>query len=123
MTDKHTILYVDDEFTNLLLFEEIFNEWFNVIVVDSGPGALQILENMPEIKVVISDMKMPLMNGIEFISIAKGKYPEKVFYILTGFDINKEISEAIISGIILRYFQKPLQVDEIYYSLSKSMQE
>lgn len=121
MAKKQKVLYVDDEFTNLLLFEEIFREWFEIIIVESGFKALEILEQKPEIKAVVSDMKMPNMNGIEFISKAKTIFPDKVYFILTGFDINQEISEAIHNGLIIKYFQKPLHVDEIYKSIFKSI--
>jgi two-component system, response regulator, stage 0 sporulation protein F len=121
MGKKQTVLYIDDEFTNLLLFEEIFREWFEIIIVESGHKALKILEQKPEIKAIVCDMKMPIMNGIEFISKAKTMFPDKVYFILTGFDINQEISEAIHKGLIFKYFQKPLHVDEIYKSINKSI--
>jgi len=56
---------------------------------------------------------MPGMNGVEFIRIAKKEYPEIVFYILTGFDITKEISEALNDNVIRQYFRKPINVKEI----------
>ncbi len=64
-------------------------------------------------------MKMPNMNGIEFIINAKQKYPKMSFFIFTGFEINDEIQEALDSKLILRYFRKPFNMDEIYNALSK----
>jgi YesN/AraC family two-component response regulator len=59
-------------------------------------------------------MKMPGMNGIEFIKKAKAKYPDKKFYILTGFEITEQIKEALDKGIILEYFCKPFEIEKMH---------
>jgi two-component system, response regulator, stage 0 sporulation protein F len=117
MEEKKSILYVDDESMNLLLFKEIFSEWFNVITAESGFSGIEKLKQNSGIKSVISDMKMPLMNGLEFISNARTNFPDKEYFILTGFDIDQRISEALNQKLILKYFQKPLNVDDILQSL------
>ena len=126
MNDKMTLLYIDDELINVELFELNFNKKFNVITGLSGLDGLNILESNPEISLVISDLKMPLMSGLEFIRIAKKKYPNTTFFIITGFDITEEIAKAIDEKIIHKYFQKPVKVKEIEntienLSLSKSI--
>ena len=108
-----TILYVDDEPFNLKFFEINFRKKYNVILAESGDDGLEKLKLHPEIKVVISDMKMPGMNGVEFIKKAKNNYPNISYYILTGFDINDEISEALKSKLINKYFRKPFDMVEI----------
>ena len=79
MSEKITILYVDDEELNLELFKINFNKEYNVITAESGKKGLEMLFAFPEIKIVISDMRMPGMSGIEFISIAKREYPGILF--------------------------------------------
>ncbi len=67
-----TILYVDDEQTNLVLFEYSFKDLYNVITANSGEeGLLKLKDYKDDIIVVISDMRMPKMNGIEFIIEAR----------------------------------------------------
>ncbi|MFN8259176.1 MAG: response regulator [Bacteroidales bacterium] len=110
---KIKILYVDDEPINLKLFEINFARDFEIFVAEDGISGLGILEKEPDIKVIISDMKMPGMNGIEFITKAKEKYPAKKYYILTGFEITKEIQNALECGMILKYFRKPFNIKEI----------
>ena len=67
-----TILYVDDEDVNLFLFEKTFESYYTVITAKSGDeGLKKIEEHQKDIAVVISDMRMPGMNGIEFIEIAR----------------------------------------------------
>ena len=119
MSEKVKILYVDDEFINLQLFEINFRKKYQVITALDGLKGLEILEANPEIRIVVSDMRMPKMNGIEFIKQAKQRYPDKRFFILTGFEITEEIQSALNSGLILRYFQKPFNIDEIDCALTK----
>jgi len=113
MTNKATLLYVDDEQMNLMLFEFNFRKKFNIITADSGVKGLELLNLNPQISVVISDMKMPFMNGIEFIKKAKIEYPHINFYILTGFDITEEIADALNEKLIIKYFRKPFDLQEI----------
>jgi len=107
------VLYVDDEPLNLMLFKANFKNKFNVITAESGHQGLDILRSNPNTAVVISDMKMPGINGIEFIRLAKKDFPDISFYILTGFDITDEISQALNEGLIHRYFRKPFDIKEI----------
>ena len=71
MDKKHVILYVDDEPTNLLLFKIHFQKKYTVLTGNSGSDGLALLHSNPEVVVVVSDMKMPGMNGIEIIKAAK----------------------------------------------------
>jgi two-component system, response regulator, stage 0 sporulation protein F len=113
MSSNRKILYVDDESFNLLLFELNFRDKYTVLLANNGVEGLAILDNNSDINVVISDMRMPGMSGIEFIRKAREKYPDKKFYILTGFEMTIEIQDALKNGIILKYFSKPFNVNEI----------
>ena len=119
MSEKTKILYVDDESINLQLFEINFRKKYQVVTALDGIKGLEILEANPEILIVVSDMRMPKMNGIEFIKRAKEKYPDKRFFILTGFEITEEIQSALQSGLILRYFKKPFNIKEIDLALAE----
>lgn len=116
-----TILYVDDEPTNLMLFELIFRKSFNVVLAESGYQGLEILQKKPDIKITISDMKMPGMNGIQFIEKAKQQFPDIVFYILTGYEITPEIRDSMQKGLIERFFQKPFNMQEISNSICEKL--
>lgn len=113
MTSKAKILYIDDEEINLSLFKYNFIDKYDVITDCCGMNGLIQLDNNPDIKVVISDMKMPKMNGLEFISEAQKKNNDKSYFILTGFDITEEIMHALDSKLIVKYFKKPFNLDEI----------
>lgn len=115
--EKTKILYVDDEKINLMLFKVNFENTYEVFKASDGFSGLEVLEKNNDIDLIISDMKMPKMNGIEFVKKAKSKFPDKHFFILTGFDITDEIKEAIASGIVLKYFSKPMNINEIKAAL------
>lgn len=121
MEELPSILYVDDEPTNLLLFKINFKKKFDVITALSGEEGLEILAQNPQVKVVISDMKMPGMNGIEFITLAKQEYPNIIFYILTGYDITPEIAQALKNKLINQYFSKPFNLPEIEKSINTAL--
>jgi len=123
MQEKLKILYVDDEQINLKLFIMNMSKKYNVITAENGPEGLEALANHPGIEVVVSDMKMPKMTGLEFIKQAKEKYPEINFFILTGFEITDEIENALKSGIILKYFRKPFSIAEIDSSIKNALQK
>jgi two-component system response regulator (stage 0 sporulation protein F) len=113
MDTKPKILYVDDEEINLQLFDINFSQKYNVCTAYNAIKGLACLAADSDIQIIISDMKMPEMNGIEFIKKAKEHYPSKKYYILTGFEITNEIQEAINKGLILKYFRKPYNAKEI----------
>ena len=119
MNEKIKILYIDDEKTNLELFEYNFSDKYEVITECCGSKGLECLQKYPDIKIVISDMKMPNMSGLEFIAIATKIYTDKKYYILTGYDITEEIKAALESNLILGYFRKPFNIDEIENVISK----
>ena len=113
MKSPITILYVDDEPINLMLFDVCFKKKYKVITAESGFVGLEKLEQNSDISFVFSDMKMPGMNGIEFITLAKQKFPKLSFYILTGFGLTEEIIKAMDDGLVLKCFFKPFDIEEI----------
>lgn len=119
MENKITLLYVDDEVLNLTLFKHNFKKEYNVLTAESGEEGLNILKEDNEISVVISDMKMPGMNGVEFIRTAKNMFPKISYFILTGFDITEEIADALNDKIIEKYFRKPFSKTEIKNALNE----
>ena len=117
MSEKITILYVDDEASNLLLFSVNFRKKFNVLTAKSGRHGLDVLKDNPSTRVVISDMRMPEMNGLEFIRIARDEFPSVSFFLLTGYDLTEEIAEALKEGLIHKFFRKPIETREVEESI------
>ncbi len=113
MSRRNRILYVDDEELNLELFSIIFQDDYDIITASSASGGLRHLSEKHDIELVISDMKMPGMSGIEFIAQARQQYRNIHYFILTGFEITDEISNALDSNLIDRYLTKPIDENEI----------
>ncbi len=118
---RKTILYVDDESINLLLFQAILGKKYNIITAESGDEGLRLLNAYPETIGVISDMRMPGMNGLEFIRLAKTNYPDIFYFILTGYDITAAISNALEENLIQKYFRKPLNNAEIEKAIEEAI--
>lgn len=120
--EQKTILYVDDEPINTKLLAMSLRKNFKVLTAFSGAEGLALLNN-PEnkIEIVISDMKMPEMNGIEFIRAAKQQHPDLSYYILSGYDLSGEIQHALDDNTILKYFKKPFDKEEIITSLEYNL--
>jgi DNA-binding NtrC family response regulator len=123
MNGKATILYVDDEEINVMLFELSFEDSFTVITANSGQEGLKKIISRSDIKAVISDMRMPMMNGVEFISKVKQEYPEIPCFILTGYDVIEEISNALRNGLLVKYFRKPFEQHLIEDAVSEAIKK
>ena len=115
------ILNVDDEPINRMLFQSVFKSKYKVLTAESGSSGLEVLQENGNIDVVISDMKMPGMNGIEFINKARKLFPEKYYFILTGFDITPEIQKSLDTGLVCKCFRKPLNTKEIEDSIKEKI--
>ncbi len=110
---KFTILVVDDEPDNLDLLYRIFHREFKVLKAESGPAALEILDRQGEVAVIISDQRMPLMSGTEFLGLTATQYPDTIRIILTGYTDVGDLVEAINSGKVFKYVTKPWDDDEL----------
>ena len=113
------VLVIDDEQINLELFALVFKKKFNIVTAQSGYEGLEKLDSNRNISIVISDMKMPEMNGIEFIKNAKSKFENLKCFILTGFEITEEIANALNEKLINKYFKKPFNSKEIEKTINQ----
>ena len=119
MNKKPKILYVDDEKMNTVVFQLTFSKCFEVLVADSGMEGIEIFQNEPDIKFVISDMKMPVMNGLEFIRKIKSVSKNIPCTILSGYQHSPEIISALDSGEIVDYIMKPFNKTAIKHLINK----
>lgn len=122
MTTKHKVLYVDDEAFNLELLQLTFDRELEVLTAASASEGLSIIEDHPEIHVVISDLKMPDMNGLEFIKKIKHRHPGKVCMLLTGFMESDVMMEAFNKELIFRYLMKPWKRDELLGTIREALE-
>jgi response regulator RpfG family c-di-GMP phosphodiesterase len=103
------ILFVDDEVLALAGYERILHREFSVSTATGGPQGLATIEANGPFAVVISDMRMPGMDGAEFLAEVRQNAPDTVRMLLTGHaDLNAAI-HAVNEGKIFRYLTKPCE--------------
>lgn len=108
-----TLLCVDDEPNILSSLRRLFRtKGFRVLVAESGKAGLAILETEP-VDLVISDMRMPEMDGAQFLEHVRVQWPDTVRLLLTGYSDISSIIEAINRGEIYRYITKPWDDNDI----------
>jgi response regulator RpfG family c-di-GMP phosphodiesterase len=115
------ILYVDDEAINLELLQLTFMNEFEVITAESAEEGLRLLAQNPDIHVIISDLKMPVMNGLDFIKEIKQQYQDKVCMLLTGFLESDVLLEGFNKELIFRYIMKPWKRDELELAIREAL--
>jgi len=100
------VLYVDDERTNRVVFEAALGDEFLVRVAPDGHAALAVLAAEP-VAVLVTDIRMPGMDGLELLRRAKEAVPDVVRIIVTGYSDIEPILAAINEGLVARYIVKP----------------
>ncbi|NJN07047.1 MAG: response regulator [Richelia sp. RM2_1_2] len=110
---KPKILVVDDEPDNLDLLYRTFYREYKVLRASSGPDALELLAKEGDISVIISDQRMPMMSGTEFLSLTATQYPDIIRIILTGYTDVEDLVEAINAGKVFKYVTKPWEAEEL----------
>ena len=111
--NKPKILVVDDELDNLDLLYRTFHREYTVLRAASGPEALSLLAQEGDVAVIISDQRMPMMSGTEFLSLTATQYPDIIRIILTGYTDVDDLVEAINTGKVFKYVTKPWEAEEL----------
>ncbi|MFY0686826.1 MAG: response regulator [Cyclobacteriaceae bacterium] len=118
---KYSVLYVDDEETNLRVFKSNFRRFYNIYTAASPLEAMDLL-NEEEIEMIITDQRMPEMTGTEFLEKILPDHPESIKIILTGFTDIEAIKDGINRCGIYKYITKPWNFDEMKAVLDKGLE-
>lgn len=122
MTDQIRILCVDDERNVLRALERIFlDEEYEILTAASGEEGLQLLDESQEVQVVISDFRMPGMNGVEFLKEVFKSHPETIRIVLSGYADTAAVVAAINEGKIYKFIPKPWNDDELRMTVAKAL--
>jgi len=108
---KHRVLFVDDEPEVLKGFERQFRGRFDLETASSGEGGLEIIRRKGPFAVVMSDYKMPAMDGVEFLAKVKEISPDSVRMILTGHADLEVAIKSVNEGQVFRFLTKPCPPD------------
>ncbi len=109
---KPTLLFIDDEERILRSLRMLFFAHYNVKMTTDPQEAIRILRE-EKVHVIISDQRMPLMQGSELLRIARETSPATMRILLTGYsDLNASIA-SVNEGEVFRYLLKPWLGDEV----------
>jgi response regulator RpfG family c-di-GMP phosphodiesterase len=117
---EHTVLFVDDEVNILRAVQRLLrHEPCRVLTASRGSEALGLLAN-DAAQVVVSDQRMPEMNGVELLSVIRERHPDAVRMMLTGYTEMNVAVEAINRGEIYRLITKPWNDEELKATLRQA---
>jgi len=115
------ILYVDDEVHNLTAFQATFRRSFNIHVAESAKEALAILQK-EEIHIIITDQRMPVMTGVEFLASILVDFPDPIRFLLTGYSDLNAVIDAINVGQVYLYATKPWMEEELKNNIIRAFE-
>lgn len=110
---KPEILVVDDEENVLRALKRILADDYIVHLAQSGKEALQVMQANSGITLILSDQRMPVMSGTEFLNQSISIKPDAIRIILTGYTDVKDLIESINSGRVFQYLTKPFEPDDL----------
>ena len=119
MSDK--VLFIDDEPILLQGYQRLLRKDFKVSTAVGGAAALLLIQHEGPFGVVISDMRMPEMDGIEFLLRARKIAPDTVRIMLTGGSDLEVAIHAVNEGNIFRFLSKPANKDTLVKTLTDSL--
>jgi CheY-like chemotaxis protein len=117
---RRKILVIDDSTTQCKVLKKLFESYgYSVVALDSPEEALYLLE-WKDFDAIITDLRMPWMNGAEFCRRSRNTRPETLIYALSGyiheFD-RAELLEAGFDGI----FSKPIRIDVLKDAIEEDL--
>lgn len=119
----YRILFVDDEPNVLKTMKRIFRrENYDLITAESGKQALELLKDS-DVQVVVSDYKMPGMNGADLLREVKSRYPQTIRIMLTGHADVDSIMGAVNEGAVYKFITKPWNDEDLRLTISLALEQ
>ena len=118
------ILCVDDEHNVLRSLERIFlDDDYEIVTAGSGTEGLEIMSETGDcFQVVVSDYRMPGMNGVEFLKAVYERWPDTVRIVLSGYADAGAIVAAINEGHIYKFIPKPWNDEELRVTIQNCLE-
>lgn len=119
---KHKLLLIDDEVENLNLLRRTFIRDYKVFTATDARDAITILEENPDISLVISDQRMASMTGTEFFKHIVNLYPDLIKILLTAYTDIEALVDAINEGKVYKYVTKPWDPEEFKLTVKRAIE-
>lgn len=121
MTEK--ILFVDDEINVLDAYKRQFRKQFHFDVAEGALKGLDAVNTMGPYAVIVSDMRMPEMDGIQFLAEVKERTPDSVRIMLTGNSDMQTAIDAVNQGNVFRFLTKPCEPELFANTLNAGIEQ
>ena len=110
--EKRTVLFVDDDPIVLRsIARGLLDEPYNICFAKSGEEALEILSQQ-EVHILVTDIRMPEMDGTELLKIVTKEYPHIVKMVLSGYSNTTDLTKAIHQEGVYKFIPKPWDLEE-----------
>ena len=116
MADRRKIIYVDDDDINVKLFEINFRDKYDTFTCLYPVEALDIIKQ-ENIEVIITDYKMPVMNGMELIEKVKESQPKSSCIILSGYLESEVVTDK---KKVFKYVMKPYKLNDMVANIDNA---
>lgn len=117
------ILFVDDEANVLSALKRQFRKQYAVSTAEGGAEALKMISQEGPFSVIVSDMQMPEMNGIQFLQVAQQMAPESVRLMLTGNADQQTAVDAVNKGCVFSFYTKPCTPEVMSQAIEKAVDQ
>lgn len=115
------ILCVDDEPHMLEGMARHLRRHFDVTLATGGEEGLDLIERAGPFAVVLSDQRMPVMDGVSFLSRVRETAPDTVRILLTGYADSTAAMAAVNRGAVFRFLSKPIETAELHHTLNEAV--
>ena len=124
LKQQHTLLFVDDEKSIIKSLQRLFRkEGYDVLTASGGKEALEVLKtNDRPVSLIISDQRMPEMEGAQFLEQSKQFCPDAARFLLTGYSDMDAVIHAVNRGEIQRYLTKPWNDDDLLLQVRQALE-
>jgi YesN/AraC family two-component response regulator len=122
MAEKERILIVDDEESVREMVYKIVNQiGYEAVTAKNGREALEILRDTPS-SIMITDIKMPEMDGLELIKSTRAEFPDTHIICMTSYGTSYPYTDLVALGAA-DYITKPFTVDDMIAKLNRVIRE
>ncbi len=113
MSKQTRVLMVDDEPNVLSAYRRGLGRTYDLVTAQGGRAGLDVMAESPPFAVVITDMRMPEVDGLAFLKIAQRRHKSSVYMMLTGNADQQTAIDAINEGKIFRFLNKPCKPGDL----------
>ena len=120
---RYTVLYIDDERSNLRVFKSAFRRDFNILLANSAQEAVELLSSH-EVDLLITDQMMPEMTGVELLRQIKSLYPDipPNRVMLSGYAQPQDIDRAFEEYGLYKFISKPWDEDQFRHLIIEAIE-